>query len=351
VTLTQALSMLEHGWSLLEVVYKRRRGDVRDPTARSRYTDGRLGWRKFEIRCQESLDRWEFQGSDVLAMWQRPAPTYQLIRIPLEKAVLCRTTDAKGSPEGRSLLRNCVMAWKFVKRIQEIEGIGIERDLAGLPVAWVPPQVLSSSATGDALAAQTAMKTLVSNIRRDEQEGVLMPLAYDAAGNRLYDLTLLSTAGSRQFDTGAVVQRYETRMAQALLADFIMLGHEKVGSFSLSSDKTDLFGIAIKSYLDDGILEPFNRYEIPRLLRLNGMRGAVRLVSGDIEKPDLAKLGTYLTALATAGVPLPVDDEQFVGHLYDAASLPQTTATDTAEVGKVEAAEWLTAIRKVREAA
>lgn len=347
VTLTQALTMLEHGWSLLEVVYKRRGGDVNDPRRQSKFTDGMLGWRKFEIRCQESLDRWEFEGSDVVAMWQRPAPTYALIRIPMDKAILCRTTDSKGSPEGRSLLRNCVMPWKFVKRIQEIEGIGIERDLAGLPVAWVPTGVLASDATGDALAAQSAMKELVTNIRRDEQEGVMMPLQYDANGNKLYDLTLLTTGGSRQFDTSAIIQRYETRIAQAMLADFIMLGHEKVGSFSLSSDKTDLFAVAIKSYLDDGILEPFNRKAIPTLLRLNGMRGSARMCAGDIEKPQLDALGKYLTALAGAGVPLPVDDETFQGYLFGAANLPRSVASDTAEVGK--GAEWIEAIKKARE--
>jgi hypothetical protein len=31
-------------------------------------------------------------------------------------------------------------------RIENIEGIGIERDLAGLPVAWVPPDYMAPEA-------------------------------------------------------------------------------------------------------------------------------------------------------------------------------------------------------------
>ena len=44
--------------------------------------------------------------------------------------------SARGdNPEGRSILRNAYFSWYFEKKIAEIEGIGIARDLAGLPRA------------------------------------------------------------------------------------------------------------------------------------------------------------------------------------------------------------------------
>ena len=48
-----------------------------------------------------------------------------------------------------------------------------------------------------------------------------------------YDLKLLSTGGRRQFDTNAIIARYDARIAMSCLADFILLGHDKVGTLAL----------------------------------------------------------------------------------------------------------------------
>lgn len=316
----QALSCIDYGWSYLETTYKKRE------------QDGRVGWLKHEIRAQESLDDWQFdEMGGVLGMWQRAAPKYQRVFIPFDKALLFRAGDHKGSPEGRSLLRNCVMPWIFVKRIQEIEAIGIERDLAGLPAMGVPTEVLAAT-FGDELTTLNACKDLVTRIRRDEQEGILYPLQYDDRGNQRYKLELLASAGSRQFDVGAVIQRYELRMLQALLCDFIFLGHEKVGSFSLSSDKTDLFAVAMASIMDS-VLEVFNRYAIPRLMRLNGWgnREMPKLCRGDIESPDLVALGDYVVKLSQAGLLLPSVDGSLESYLFRAANLPVPEPPDLSE--------------------
>lgn len=85
------------------------------------------------------------------------------------------------------------------------------------------------------------LQTQVRNIRRDEMEGVVLPDGYK--------LELLSTGGSRQFDTNAIINRYDNRIAMTVLADFIFLGHEQNGSWALSSDKTELFSMACGAFL------------------------------------------------------------------------------------------------------
>ena len=55
------------------------------------------------------------------------------------------------------------------------------------------------------------------------------------------NLSLSVPARARQFDTNAIINRYDTKIAMTVLADFLMLGHNKVGSFALSSDKTGFF--------------------------------------------------------------------------------------------------------------
>jgi hypothetical protein len=240
----------------------------------------------------------------------------------MAKALLFRTMARKGNPEGRSVLRNAYRPWYYKKNIESIEGIGIERDLAGLPVAWVPPELLDISASADDKAILAEIKKIVRNIRRDEQEGIVFPLAYDESGHKIYDMTLLSTGGRRQFDTDGIVQRYDSRMAMTVLADFILLGTKNVGSFALSSSKTELFAVALGAWLNS-IADVFNRYAVPRLFELNPftVEALPKIVPGDIEAIPLDELGTYIAALAGAGMPL-FPNEELEKYLLRLANLP-----------------------------
>ena len=141
-TISEILSFLTYGWSYHEIVYKRRMGNTKDSRTKSKYNDGLIGWRKLPIRSQESLYQWEYDNEDnLLGMTQMPPPDFGLFTIPIEKALLFRTKIRKNNPEGRSILRNAYRPWYFKRRIQEIEGIGIERDLAGLPVLYAPEEL------------------------------------------------------------------------------------------------------------------------------------------------------------------------------------------------------------------
>ena len=359
-TITEILSMLVFGWSYHELVYKQRMGDSRDSTRRSKHKDGRIGWRKIPIRAQETLWEWVFDEEDgsLLGMRQQPPPDYILREVPLQKALLFRTEVSKENPEGRSILRNSYRPWYFKKNIEEIEGIGIERDLAGLPVAHVPPELLSPTATTEQKAVLAAIKELVTKIRRDEMEGIVFPAEEMPNGQKTgYKLSLLSTGGRRQFDTGAIVDRYDQRIAMTVLADFIMLGHQKVGSFALSSSKTELFSLAVGAILDS-ICEVFNSHAVPRLFKLNSFPGITelpRLEHGDVEAPDLKELGEYITALSGAGAPL-FPDDQLENYLREAASLPEKVEGSLAqpaqppEIVKRQQDEFTDAVRELREA-
>ena len=313
-TLSEILSFLTYGWSVHEIVYKRRMGRKRDPRLESKFDDGYIGWQKLPIRAQESLYEWEFDGDDNLtAFVQMPAPDFEIIRIPAEKLLLFRTESRKENPEGRSILRNAYRSWYYKKRIQEIEGIGIERDLAGFPVL-VAPEGMDIWHDAEHFAMCT---DFVKNIRRDAMEGFVLPDGWE--------LKLLSTGGARQFDTNAVIQRYDQAIARTVLADFILLGSQNVGSWALSSDKTRLFAMAIGAYLDI-VTEVFNRQAIPALIDVNGKVFAgitdyPQLEHGDIETVDITKLATFLKEMVGIGAITP--DENLENYLREQASLPQ----------------------------
>ena len=315
-TISEILSFLTYGWSAHELVYKRRMGRRKDPRLDSKYADGLIGWQKIAARSQSSLYEWEYDENDnLIAFVQMPAPSFRIIRIPIEKLLLFRTESHKDNPEGRSILRNAYRSWFFKKKLEEIEGIGIERDLAGFPVLTAPEgcDVWSSENAG----LLQRCNEFVANIRRDSMEGLTLPQGWK--------LELLSTGGSRQFDTSKIIDRYDVRIAQTVLADFLFLGHEKTGSFALSSDKTALFAMAIGAFLDI-ICETFNRSAIPKLIDLNGKKfskisGYPKLIHGDVETSDLNSLSEFLKT--TVGLGLITPDEELERHLRMQASLPE----------------------------
>lgn len=318
-TISEILSFLNYGWSWHEIVYKRRMGSRRDPRLNSKFDDGLIGWRKLPIRSQDTLWEWSYSpDDDLLGMIQAPPPLYGHLFIPREKSLHFTTKSVKSNPEGRSILRNAYRSWYFKKRIQEYEGIGIERDLAGFPVIIAPEKFdIYDPDSPEAVAALKRAELMVSRVRRDAMEGIVL------SGG--WDFKLLSSGGQRQFDTSKIIERYDQRIAMTVLADFILLGHEKVGSFALSSDKTELFGVAIGSFLDI-VCEVFNSQAIPQLINLNGtafqgLTAYPRLEHGDIETPDLTVLGNFIKDMTGIGVIIP--DDSLEDHLRRVASLPK----------------------------
>lgn len=333
-TISEILSFLTYGWSFHEIVYKRRMGRTKDNRTSSKYDDGLIGWMKLPIRSQETLYQWEYDDQDnLIGMTQMPPPDFGLITIPMNKAMLFRTRSRKDNPEGRSILRTAYRSWYFKRRIQEIEGIGIERDLAGLPVITTPEGMdIWDKDDEDMNAIRAGLEAMVKNIRRDSTEGLVLPFGYT------FELT--STGGSRQFDTNSIIERYDTKISQTVLADFIQLGHESVGSFALSSDKTNLFSMAICAFLDI-ICQTFNSQGIPALIDINGDHFAgvtdyPRLTHGDIEDVDLATMATYIKDMASIGVIVP--DESLEDYVRQLGKLPKRT-TDTVPMEARRAAQ------------
>lgn len=313
----EVLTMMVYGWSYHEVVYKIRAGKNKDKRFNSKYSDGKIGWRKLPGRAQRTCYGWliDQNTGDIVALKQQAAPDYQLRIIPVEKALHFKTENDYGNPYGRSLLRNAYRPWFFKKRIEEIEGIGIERDLAGLPVL-IPPEGVNiwDSDDPDMVKLKVASENLVKSIRRDQSEGVVHPNGWE--------LKLLSTGSRRQFDTNQILNRYDQRIAITLLADIVMLGADKVGSFALADVKKSLLCAALETLLDN-IADTLNRQEVPRLLELNGfddLEDLPTLTSDEVETPDLEQLAKLLTGMNAIG--MNVKDPELEDFLRKIASLP-----------------------------
>lgn len=329
----EALSMLAFGWSLTEIVLKLRTGPNEiDATRRSKYTDGRIGIRKLAPRSQDSLLRWEMQPDGGIAgMHQLPPTGGAAVFIPIERSLLFRTVSRKNSPEGVSILRTAYRPWYFKKTVEEFEAIGVERELAGLPVVSIPARYFTSTDPKDILVRQRYEK-IARDVKFNEQGGLVVPsdMFPNPDGSLstapLVSVKLLSSAGQRSLDTDKIVSRHDRNIARSALAEFLMLGADARGSFALSKDKTDFFMRACSAIVDQ-ITAPLNRYLLPRLWAYNGLNPDLmpQFSPGRVNPVDLAELGQFITSLAGAGMPL-FPDDTLENYVRGAGGLPEKTA-------------------------
>lgn len=308
--ITEALTMLPFGYSVFEIVYQRIGSEVL--------------WRKLAPRGQDTVYQWKFDEQGGLeGFTQMSPPFYRPAFIPIDKLILYRTRVERGNPEGRSMLRQAWIPYYYAKHIQQIEAIGVERDLAGLPHIEMPEGAdTADTTTSDFGKAQQ----LVRNVRNDEQAGIVTPFGWK--------FELVSTGGSRQFDTDKIIRRYESRMLMSVLAQFLQLGQDGVGSLALSKDQTDLFNMSVNS-IADIISETFTKYAIPRLLKLNGYDAeGVRLehtIAGDV---DVAMLSDVLQKVGGM-VTWDAEDEVWLRQII---GLPERSAEELEESGEEEEA-------------
>ncbi len=338
--ISEALSFLWAGYSPFEIVYKLRKGpDQEDPRLRSKFNDGKWGWRKIEIRAQETIYQWVFDHEGGLDgfIQQNIYATGSTgmqgpVFIPIEKALLFRTETFKGNPEGKSFLRPAVIPYWYTKRIQEFEAIGAERNLAGMPMMEVPPELLLEDASPGDKALRIELEQFITQIRMDERWGGLVPSSTKPDGSPSgYKFQLVQNSGRRTVDTDLVIRRYESRMLMMFMAQFLLMGMDSVGSFSLSSNMTSMFGVAIGTVMDQ-IASVINRFLIPRRQRLNNVDPRLDpfMTHGDLEGPQLDKVGAYINQLAASG--MITSSKPLERKLLEIGNLPQPPDEEDADL-------------------
>lgn len=336
--ISEITSMVWAGFSYFETVYKIRRGpDQKEAQYRSKFSDGKYGWRKIELRAQDTIQKWEFDtDGGIRGAYQRDHGSYSETFLPIEKCLLFRTRSSKGNPEGYSLLRPAILPYTFSKRLKEFEAIGIERNLAGMPVMFVPPEMLSPNASPAIKQSVAELEKWVTRVRLDENWGGLLPSTVKPGGEASgFDFKLMSTSG-RQVNTDQIIRRYRDDILMIFRAQFMVLGMNGGGSFALSSNMTNLFSVALGALLDS-IAEVINMFLIPRRQRLNGVSTDLDpyIVHGDLESRDLTELAAYMNQLTSSGIVQP--NEKLERRMLEIADLPvpdvdETLADDGTEI-------------------
>ena len=308
----EALSFLSYGFAWFEVVYKRRVGpNERSDKKKSKYTDGRIGVRKIASRAPWTINRFDVDVTTgtVLGIEQSVGNFVNTKNyIPANKSLYYRTTSLNGDPSGRSILRNAYTSYEFLNNLQMIEAIAVERELAGIPVARVPAEYLGPDATAAQSHFVSNLQTILRDVKFNEQGYIILPsdVYTDTEGklsnNRLVDIELMSSSGTRNIEIDPIVRRYQHDIARSVLSEFLLLGSQG-GSYALSKSKTDLFLRALESYIQ-AIVDVLNKQLVERLWELNGLNYDLMptIEAGDVAPHDLREIAAFLRNLNGANI-------------------------------------------------
>jgi hypothetical protein len=285
--IVEALLFPFYGWSVFSITYER--------------AGGQMLWRKFKMLGHDTIERWLFEEDGGLK-GLRQFPYYWKEEIPIERCILYRFRRNRNNPEGESILRPAWTSWYYAKNLQQNEAIGIERNLSGLPVITPPMGTDMTESTSETTPYGRA-HAIVRNVRNDQQAGIVLPPPTGDGEHQRWHFDLMASSGSgKTVDTDMVIGRYEKRILMSALAQFLILGQDGVGAFSLSQDQTDFFTMSVNS-IADIISETFSKFAIPRLCELNGVDHAGLTLehtpAGDINTAMLAdtlqKVAPFIT--------------------------------------------------------
>ncbi len=284
-TVGEAFTSLQYGFSFHEIVYQ--------------MAGGRVGWERFAHRPQDTLIRWKLDDHLRPTAFVQAAPSGGTVTIPTGVKGLLYRMDTT-TPSGTPILRGAYRSWMLKKRAEEYLMIGMSRMLNGLPKATLPAHVLQAG-PGDPI--YDAFKKLVTRVKRDEQMGILIPSDTDENGTPLYTFDLVSPSGNPQFEQIVkVIRMFASDMTATVLAQFMGLGRDSVGSRALAEPQQELFQTALSAQMDM-LQDALNRQVVRALFDLNpGMSGPTpRLVHGELKDVDMTGLAELMLKTAQAG--------------------------------------------------
>lgn len=314
----QASSFVHMGFCLHEIV-PRRRLKIRG----SKFNDGYIGIKKFALRSQDTIIGWNWKnkGRDLKEIIQKVniptnkgelntfnIPVYtdngkNERAIPYYKLLHFKNNPQKDSPLGNSPLSGCWKAFKYKTAYEEAESAAVSTDVHGFKVLKIPAEYMSENASDENKAVYDYFKRFMRNAHVGKESGLVLPSNNDMNQKPMFDFDVVSVTGSRSFDIGEIIRRYQDEIKTTLYAMFLFAGQGGGGSFALSDNLGKFADEVVRSKLEE-IRDVLNHKLIPYLFELNGWETEVypTFEYGDVTIPSLDERGKYLQRVAATGL-------------------------------------------------
>ena len=315
------LESLEFGFAVGEIILDKRE-------------DGNLWIHNIDPRGQETLARWRMGGehNDIPIAMEQGSFRGSLVDntntvVPLSKAVHAVFHGRKGNPQGRSLLRSLYRAWRFMVQLENFEGIGVERDVGGMPVVTLPDEPLTNE-------DDTALRKALKGLRLDEEMYMMLPRA-GTGENSAVKLEAYAS-GSKAYDIRAIIEAKKKEILMRMFAQFLALGMSNVGTQALVQGSQDFFTLGLES-VQQSLVETWNQQLVPYLFSFNTFPG---MTPGQLPKivwkqpgaVDVKSIIESYSEAVSAKLITPIrDDESVARSLMDLPDLPDNEGLEPRE--------------------
>ena len=301
-----------YGFSLQEFTIRRR-------------DDGILTIDNIANRPQYTIKEWNYDATrqNIIGVEQEAPVTGERLRIPMIRLLYLVDDTISDAPSGMGLLRHIVSATEALKRFEQLEGIGFESDLRGIPIGRAPltrlrEMVKSGAITEDQrIKIEAPLREFLKNHVKTPELGLLLDShPYHAADEanrpstqKQWDMELLHNTSTSLEALARAIQRLNREIARVLGTEQLMLGEDIAGSFALSMDKTQSFILLVEGALKE-MRDAVKRDLLYVLWLLNGypMEMMPEPKTEAVAYQNVKDIAEALNKLALAGVPVAPDD-------------------------------------------
>ena len=305
-----------------------------------RRKDGVISIYDIMNRPQSTIREWQLhpRTQQITGVVQEHPNSSEYYEIPREKILYIVDDTISDSPAGLGLMRHVVAAADALKRYEQLEGVGFETDLRGIPIGRGPLSRLAQMVTsGDITAAQkVALEAPIRSFLSGHVKTSKLALFLDSnpyhsqdeasrpSPQKQWDVELLKSSSTSLEALARVIQRLSREIARVFGTEQLMLGEDIAGSFALSKDKTQAFILLVEGALKE-MREAVYRDIICPIWELNGWPEEHRPkpTTEAVNYKDIEEIARTLQYLALAGVPVQPDDP-VLQELRDIAGLSRT---------------------------
>ena len=301
-----------YGFSLQEFTLRRR-------------PDGVITLDNVANRPQSTIKEWFYDSTkqNILAVRQEAPVTGERFIIPRAQLLYIVDDTISDNPSGLGLLRHIVAAAEALKRYEQLEGVGFESDLRGIPIGFAPltrlAEMVKAGSITDAqrLQIEGPLREFLKNHVKTTKLGLLLDshpyFSLDEASrpstSKQWDMELLQNSSTSLEALARTIQRLNREIARVLGTEQLMLGEENAGSFALSMDKTQSFTLLVEGALKE-MRESVKRDILTTIWALNGWPEDT-IPTPKTESTtyrDVKDIAEALNKIAQAGVKLTPDD-------------------------------------------
>lgn len=212
-------------------------------------------------------------------------------------------------PIGNSLFDAAYIPWKEKQLLQDLTLVGVQKDLAGMPVLGAPSDLLSKAAE-DPSSTEAGMveqlKNNLANLHAGDQAFSIIPTdthSDNGSGQRQFELKFLGIeGGSKAFDVVELVEQRKRSIFNVFSCQNMISGENGGGSYNLLEGQSSIQAHAVE--LDNMVIDDmFNRQVFRKLMLLNGMKPANEAdipiwKSGDVQEISMDEYGKYINRVA-----------------------------------------------------